>query len=173
MSGGMSLFLIAKEHREAIDKLYSTPGLDEQTLLDTLESMGGEFEGKVLSVAAFIRNLEAAAAAQKSAEKDMADRRKVNEAKATRLRTYLLECMEHAERDHVDSPNFCVKVKVNPPAVVVTDEDALKFNPDASACWKLIPETEQLDKTALKALLLAGTVLAGAHIDRGNRVEIK
>ena len=169
----MNLYEIALEHRQQIEALEAMTDLDEQTLADTLESLGGDFETKVRNVAAFVRNLEAEAEAQKAAEKAMKERRERNEGKAARLRLWLLECMAVAKCDTVKSPDFDVRVKACPPSVIVTNEELLKFNPACAEAWTLVPETEKLDKNKLKELLLAGVVIDGAMVVRNNRVEIK
>jgi hypothetical protein len=69
----LSLFNIAAEYREAVNKL-SDLNLDEQTIADTLEGLGGDLQVKATNVAMFARDLEATAASIKDAEAQMAAR---------------------------------------------------------------------------------------------------
>ena len=86
----LTLYQIADQYLVDIQKLQDME-LDEQTLADTLEGLSGDLEVKATNVAMFVLNLENAADSIKAAEKAMAERRKALEARADRIRQYLLE----------------------------------------------------------------------------------
>ncbi|MGZ5013148.1 MAG: siphovirus Gp157 family protein, partial [Methylobacter sp.] len=76
----LSLYELSTNYLQALDFL-TDPEMDLpiEAVNDTLEALGGELEDKAINVAKFFRNMEATAAAIKSAEADMAKRRKALE----------------------------------------------------------------------------------------------
>jgi len=143
--------------------------IDEQTFADTLEGLSGDLEVKATNVAMFVRNLEASAEAIKAAEKQMAERRKALEAKADRIRQYLLDNMNRTGITKIDCPYFVLSVRKNPPAVEVLNQDMI---PDE---YFDIPEppAPTLNKNRLKEDLKAGVVVEGAKLMAGQSLSIK
>jgi len=163
-----ALYVLAQEHRAAADKLAALD-LDEQTLLDTLESMSGELEAKATATAMVVRNLEALASAIKAAEADMAERRKAVERRAERLQQYLLDNMLHAGIKKIESPHFALTVKAKPPAVVINEPGLIPVQYMRQA----EPPPPAPDKKAIAEALKAGQDVPGAHLQAGHRLEIK
>jgi hypothetical protein len=163
-----ALYLLAQEHRAAADRLADLE-LDEQTVLDTLEGMGGELEAKATNVAMFIRNLEATAVAIKDAEGAMAARRKALEARAKRLHEYLLTNMQFAGIQRIESPYFTLAIRSNPPSVVIDEPGLIP----AQFMKQPEPPPPAPDKTAIKVAIKAGEDVPGAHLEQGVRLEIK
>ena len=117
----------------------------------------------------FIRNLEASAEQIKAAEKAMADRRKSLEAKADRIRQYLLDNMNRTGITKIECPYFVLGVRKNPPAVEVLNQDMI---PDE---YFDIPEppAPTLNKNRLKEDLKAGVIVEGAKLTAGQSLTIK
>lgn len=164
----LTLYQISDQYLADMQKLQDME-LDEQTFADTLESLSGELEVKATNVAMFIRNLEASADAIKSAEKAMAERRKALEAKAERIRQYLLENMQRTGISKIESPYFALSLRKNPPAVEVINQELI---PDE---YFDIPEPPPpvLNKTRLKDDLKAGVLVEGAKLTQGQSLQIK
>jgi len=164
----LALYTIADQYLIDMQKLQEME-IDEQTFADTLEGLSGELEIKATNVAMFIRNLEASADAIKVAEKAMADRRKLIESKANRLKEYLLENMVRTGITKIESPHFVLSVRKNPPAVDVFNQDMI---PDE---YFDIPEppAPSLNKNRLKEDLKAGVVIDGARLTAGQSLSIK
>jgi len=164
----LALYTIADQYLIDMQKLQEME-IDEQTFADTLEGLSGELEIKATNVAMFIRNLEASADAIKVAEKAMADRRKLIESKANRLKEYLLENMVRTGITKIESPHFVLSVRKNPPAVDVFNQDMI---PDE---YFDIPEppAPSLNKNRLKEDLKAGVVIDGARLTAGQSLLIK
>lgn len=163
-----ALYVLADEYLAAAERMTDLE-LPEEVIHDTLEGLSGELTAKATNVAAFVRNLEASAEAIKAAEADMAKRRKAIEARAAHIREYLKEQMARTGIKSVESPWFKVSLRDNPPAVVIDNEDEippefLRVPPPPPA----VP-----DKPAIAAVLKAGGEVAGAHLTRTQRVEIK
>ena len=163
-----ALYEISAEYRENLAKLNELD-LDEQTIADTLESIGGDMQVKSVQVGFVIRNMESLAAQIKEAEAAMAARRKALEARADHVREYLLRNMQACEISKIESPYFVISVRKNPPKVVIDDPEAVPVE-----YWRqpAIPAPE-LDKKKLAEELKAGVVVEGAHMEQGSSLSIK
>ena len=163
-----SLYVLADEYRAAAESLADME-LDEQAVIDTLESLSGALEVKATNVAMFARNLEATAQAIKDAEAKMAARRKAVEARAERIRGYLWQSMELAGIPKIECPYFKLAVRENPPSVVIESPNLIPAefmrNPE--------PPPPEPDKKAIAEALKEGKNVPGAHLERGKRLEIK
>lgn len=164
----LALYQIADQYLQDMQMLQERD-LDDQTFADTLESLSGDLEVKATNVAMFIRNLEANAEAIKAAEKQMADRRKAIEAKAERIKEYLLENMVRTNITKIESPYFKIAVRDNPDSVVI----AMDANIPAEYYRQPPPPEAVLDKAKLKSDLQCGVVVDGCKLERKKRVEIK
>jgi len=162
-----ALFILAAEHRALADKLHDTE-LDEQTIIDTLESESGDLVEKGKNVAAVFRNLESDAKQIKEAEQQLAERRKAIEKRAESLRKYLKTNMEVAGIHKIECPWFVISIAQNPESVTVDDESLIPRD-----YFKEIPATFQLDKALVKSAIKDGYEVPGAHISRGTSLRIK
>lgn len=164
----ISLYELSAEYQQIANKLMASE-LDEVTIKDTLESIGGDLEAKAVNVAMFIRNLEAGADQIKIAENAMADRRKSIENKAEAMRDYLFNNMKACNITKIECPYFALTIKKNPSKLIIDDAGQipgeLYIYPEAPAPYP--------DNAAIKALLKAGTEVAGTHLQQDERVEIK
>ena len=164
----ITLFEIAREYRDDLEKLAEAD-LDDQTLTDTLDSMGGELQAKATNVAYFIRNLEASAAAIKEAEAHMAARRKTLENRAARTKDYLLASMMVAGVQKVECQHFRLTVRDNPGAVEVYQPELIP----ASFMRQPEPPPPAPDKAAIKEAMKAGQEVPGCRLVQGKRLEIR
>lgn len=163
-----ALFEIAAEYRENLTNINELD-LDEQTIADTLESIGGDMTLKATNVGFVIRNMESLAAQIKEAEAAMAARRKALEARAEHVREYLLRNMQACEISKIESPYFTISVRKNPPKVVIDDPEAVPVE-----FWRQPPiPAPELDKKKLAEELKAGVMVEGAHLERGVSLSIK
>lgn len=165
---GLSLYNIAVEHRAMVEALMATDN-DAQTIADTLEAEGYALELKAKNVAYAIKNLDAAAAAMKQAEAEMAARRKAAEGRAEHLREYVKTCMEIAHVSKIECPHFALTIKANPPSVDVFEPSLVP----AEFLRHPAPPPPAIDKTAIKAAIKAGQEVPGARLDQCSRLEIK
>lgn len=163
-----ALYEIATEYRNAVEKLADLD-LDEQTIADTLEGLGGELEVKAQNVVMFTRNLESTAAAIKEAEAQMAARRKAIERRADGLKRYTLAAMQAAGVEKIECPYFKLSIRANPPAVEVFDERQVPID------YMRVPEPPPAapNKDAIKAALKAGQDVPGCRLTQSVRLEVK
>ncbi len=162
-----ALFQIAAEYAAAAAAMADSD-LDEQTIADTLEGMAGDVEAKAVAVASVIKNIEAEANAIKEAIAAMQARQKAAEARADRLRDYLMGALEQCGIKRVSCPHFAIAIKAKPASVVIDDATLLPF-------WFLtVPPTPepQPNKIAIRDALKQGPV-PGAHLQQGSRLGIK
>lgn len=164
----LSLYQIAGEYREAADKLAELD-LDPTTFADTLESLGGDLEEKSKNTAFVVRNLEAAADQIDAAVEEMGRRAATIRKNAERVREYLMSNMIFAGVKKLETPYFVITVRDNPPKVVVTDEQTIP--PQFFVASP--PPPAKLDKKGLAVALKAGVQVPGAHLERGQSVQIK
>jgi hypothetical protein len=165
---GVSLYMIANEHRAMVERLMNGQE-DPRAIADTVEAESHPLEVKAQNVAFAIRNLEATAAAIRQAEQEMAARRKKIENRAQQVRDYLQTCMEIANVSRIECPHFALAIKNNPPSVEV-------FEPNlVPAEYRKTPEPAApvIDKTAIREAIKANKKVPGVMLVQGSRLEIK
>jgi hypothetical protein len=165
---GLSLYAIATEHRAMVERLMDTQD-DAQTIADTIEAESYPLEVKAQNVAYAIKNLDATAAAIKSAEAEMAARRKSIEKRVEHLREYTKTCMEVAGVTKIECPHFALTIKKNPAAVDVFEPGLIP----AEFMKQPEPPPATPDKAAIKAALQDGRNVPGAMLAQGTRLEIR
>lgn len=165
---GLTLYEIAHEHRQMVEKLLATDA-DEQTIADTIEAESYPLEVKAQNVGYAIKTLLANADAIKAAEEQMALRRKAMENRAASIREYLLACMKVAGVQKIDCPHFAIKIAANPPAVCIDDDRQIP-----ATFWRTPePPPPMVDKKAIGEALKAGGEVPGARLVRGQRLDIR
>lgn len=168
MKTGLALYELAEIYLADLQTLADLD-LDDQTVADTLEGLSGDLEVKATNVAAFARNLEATAEAIKDAEGKMAARRKSIERRGEHLRAYLKAQMERTGILKIESPQFVLAIKKNPPAVHV---EAPELVP-AEFMKAPPPPPPVLDKKAVGEALKAGRDVPGCRLEQGTRLDIR
>jgi hypothetical protein len=163
----MRLFELTAQFK-ALEALEFSDELPAEVIADTLEALEGDFEVKAVAVAKFVLTLEAEADAIAGAAAAMKLRAERVQRRSESIRAYLQFQMQALAKMRIDTPELVIKRVVNPPAVQVTDEDAI---PDQF--WvQPEPPPERIDKKALKAALQAGEQVAGAYLEAGERLAI-
>ncbi len=164
----LSLYELSANYLQALDFL-TDPEMDlpVEAINDTLEALSGELEDKAINVAKFFRNMEAAAEAIKSAEADMAKRRKTLENRVQWLKNYIKENMEVCGISDIECPHFKISVQKNPAVVNILDENAIpaQFKEQVTS-WKI-------DKAAIKEAIKSGSVVPGTELVNGTRLAVK
>ena len=164
------MFAVRNNYRLALDALAEQADRDEplpEALFATLDALAGSFTDKAVNVAAYLRALDAEAAAIADVKKAMERRQTALEHhQAERLRRYLKGEMERIGLTRVQHPWLTVRVQANPPSVVIDDEARL---PDG---FKQAVTTVKLLKADLAQALKAGHVVTGAHLEQTTRLVI-
>ncbi|MGC6553279.1 siphovirus Gp157 family protein [Streptococcus sp. VTCC 12905] len=141
-------------------------GIDEETKLDTLESIDWteQFEEKVENTVKVIKNKEAEKKQLKEEIDRLTARYKSIDNDITRLKTGLQGAFEITGHEKVKTLLFTVSLAKNQPSVVV-DENLL---PKKYFVQKLTP-----DKTTIKELLQAGKKVKGAVLQESRSLRIR
>ncbi|MGQ7336338.1 siphovirus Gp157 family protein [Streptococcus suis] len=141
-------------------------GIDEETKLDTLESIDWteQFEEKVENTVKVIKNKEAEKKQLKEEIDRLTARYKSIDSDITRLKTGLQGAFEITGHEKVKTLLFTVSLAKNQPSVVV-DEELL---PKKYFIQKLTP-----DKTTIKELLKAGKKVKGAELQESRSLRIR
>lgn len=163
-----SLYVIAAEYQAAVVQL-SELDLDDQTIADTLESLSGDMEAKSVNVAMFAKSLEATAASIKIAEGQMAARRKAIEARAERVLDYIKSNMIATGITKIECPYFKLSIRDNPPSVVIDSSGLIP----AEYMRQAEAPPPSPDKKSIAEALKSGVDVPGAHLQHGQRLEIR
>ncbi|HEM3169571.1 siphovirus Gp157 family protein [Streptococcus suis] len=141
-------------------------GIDEETKLDTLESIDWteQFEEKVENTVKVIKNKEAEKKQLKEEIDRLTARHKSIESDITRLKTGLQGAFEITGHDKVKTLLFTVSLAKNQPSVVVDEELLPK---------KYFVITKKPDKNAIKELLNAGKKVKGAVLQESRSLRIR
>tara|TARA_Y100001963_G_scaffold153805_1_gene241308 strand:+ start:189 stop:683 length:495 start_codon:yes stop_codon:yes gene_type:complete len=155
---------IAKDYSDALEELSDMA--DDEAVVDTLDALKGTLEQKSENIIKYTQNLEGTIEAMKNAEKNMAERRKVLEKRATDIKKYVKNVMDSNEITQIETVHFALKIKKNPPKAVIE-------NPD------LIPSsyfnTQVVEKVNLKKVkddLKNGEIVEGAKLVQETRLDI-
>lgn len=150
---------------EEIDAWFSKPNRAdsllisaEEAITDTLEGLEEEFHNKAVSVAAYIKGLEAEAEGMRVHLDNVKRRMAALENRAERLRTYLKDCMERSEHTEIKDARFSIKVKQCPAKVVLTGAPEMNPRPVAQHVedWQEIQRLKDalsVTRDALKSLV--------------------
>ena len=151
----------------AIALILADQDLSDEVISDTLEGASGDLEDKAWNTAALILQFEGEAALIKEAEQRMSARRKTLERRVMWMREYVLVQLLRTGIMEIDSPEFVIRIRDNPPKVVFDDEDAI------SSAFKHQETIVTIRKDEIRKSLLEGKAVNGAHLVREKRLTIK
>jgi hypothetical protein len=163
----IALFDLASNYRRLSDTLEESE-FPEEVIKDTLDGQSGELSDKIISIAKWIKNLEASAKSRREAATEMLTRADSEERRIASLKQYLLDNMEFAGLPKVDSPWFVVSVKTNSPSTIIDDQSLLPSN-----YLREVPASFSPDKRMIKDAIKAGFDVKGAHLESTKTVVIK
>lgn len=161
----MNLYELANEYQQALDFLTDPANdIDDQTIADTIESLDGDIDDKILNVARFIVSIEHQADGIAEIQKRQQQRKKSLENKADWLRNYIQVNLNKTAKTKVTSPDIAVSLAKLPASVKVIDEAQIPAD-----FWREKIE-RSVDKTAIKQ---AGGCPGAEIVSDGFRVAIK
>lgn len=163
----LTLYQIADDYLTALDALSEMDEVPEETIADTMAGLAGSFADKAVAVAAYLKTLEAEAAAIQDARKAMERRETALLHHATRLRDYLKQEMERTGLTRLDHPYLALRVQANPPSVVIEEEGMLP------ARFTETVTTVKVLKAEIGKALKAGEAVFGAHLEQTTRLVIR
>jgi hypothetical protein len=167
----LALYELVSQHR-SLEALAESADLPAEVIRDTLDGLEGELRDKAVSVAHFCRNLESTADAIDEAAEQMRERGTRLRKRAQSLNEYLLFHLQAAGISKVESPYFSLKVKTNPPTVVIDSESLIPAE-YMTQPEPLPPPPPRPDKKAIAAAFKAGEEVPGCHVEQRQRLEIE
>ena len=160
------LYELKENWKQVADMLYEEE-IDEQCILDTLESIEGEIEDKADNYAIVIKELLADAKICKDEKQRLENRQKSFENRATLLKTKLEEVMRETGKTKFKTAKFSFGIQKNgglAPLWITEDIN-------------IIPEPfikKEPDNTKIRQALEEGKELAFAHYEeRGESLRIR
>ena len=159
-----TLYELADEFKDALENLTD---LDDQAVIDTLESLEGEFKLKSSNVAKYIKNLENTLDGMKEAESNMHQRRTSLENKVAHMRKYLKDNLEKSGLNKIDTPDISISMQKNPYKVIITNETEIPSD------FIDTKETKSVNKEKIKEALKNGEEVPGCELVQENRITIK
>lgn len=140
---------------------------DEETgevLFDAsdLEKLKASYEEKLEGCGLYIKNLESDAKAIRAEEQALAARRRAIEAKAKRLREYVL--LHLGDEEKLQTPRLVMSARY---------AEAVRIDDDAELADQWCRIKREPNKTAIKDALKAGEKIAGAEIIRNRSLQLK
>lgn len=144
-----NLYELKENWKQVSDMLYEEE-IDEQMILDTLESIEGEIEDKADNYAKIIKNLLASSEAKKNEAKALLEKAKAEENRANLLKSKLEETMKETGKTDFKTNLFSFKIQKNgglAPLWITEDLrlipwDFLKKEPDNAKIRELIEKEE-------------------------------
>lgn len=169
----MTALYVLTDQLRGLQALADTDAdIPEEVIRDTLEGLDGAIQVKATNVAMFVRNQELLADAIEAAAKSMKERAARVRRRSDSIRQYLLSNMVSAGITSVESAELSIKVKKNPPSVIVEDEtvvpEQFKALPPPPP-----PPAPRVDKKAVADAIKAGETVPGCRLEQGSRLEIR
>ena len=165
-----SLYVLAPQFAEIMQQLQvQDPGDDAAftALAEYLDAVQTSIEAKTQGICQIVRGLEADAAAIDAEVQRLNNLKSSRLHKAERLRDYLHRSLTTAGLQQVETPLFRASIRLNPERVIVDDPSLI---PSEFTRTKV---TIDPDKTAIKVALQRGEMVSGAHLERGERLEVR
>lgn len=158
----MTLFEMSTAARELYELLESGE-IDEQTVLDTMESIGAS--EKLESYVYIQKQLEAEAAAFKAEIERMTERKRTIERQIERMKAAQVDFMQATGQRKATAGTFTLSLRESK-SVKVLDEAAIP-----ETWWK--PQPAKLDKAGIKDALKAGESVPGCEIETSFSVSAR
>lgn len=160
----MKLYELTGQYLE-LEEMAVNGEIDEQTFVDTMESITEDIKSKADGYARVIRNLEANVEAYKNEEERLYSKRKTLENNIKRMKSNLQYCMCVTGEKKFKTELFSFNVKKNPKKLVV---DKIEAVPEEF----LIIQEPKVDTKALKEFV-ADNEVSYAHLEQGESLVIR
>lgn len=169
----MKLYEIKSQYLDLLNRIENGE-IPEEAIKDTLESIEGDFEDKINSIACFIKSLEAEITALKTEADNLKQRAETKAKKVDNLRRYIFESMKQLDKTKIETPQNVISVKKNPPKVEVS-ENFIEWAKNDELFKFLVKHKEKYtpDKNAIKDLLKKGQEIPYCQLVQEESLNIK
>lgn len=158
-----NMYLLTKAYEEV--QALAEAGED---VTDTLLSIEGDIEAKAENTNKVIKMFTYNNAAIDEEIKRLTEIKKHNENAVERLKSGIENMMIALNKREIKTPLFSAKWVKNPPAVVITDENAVD-----ARYLTVIPQSFKVNKNAIKDDLKNGIELPYARLEQKERLQLK
>jgi hypothetical protein len=153
----------AEAAKRLLASLKESGDADDQEIVETAIEGETSLLEAIDEALAQIDECEVLVTGLKAKEEAFADRRKVIEQRAERLRASIEQALIVTEQEKVTLPTATIFLSKRKPNIVIDNEA------DIPAVYWTIPKVEpKLDKKALKEALEGKEEIPGAHLDNGS-----
>jgi replicative superfamily II helicase len=159
----MKLYEFTQSYLQLLDRADE---IDQEVLIDTIESIKESVEEKAENIAKLVRSFEADAKTIKTEEERLAAKRKTLENQVSYLKKYLHEQLETMGIEKIKRPLFTIAIQANPPGVDVINPDEIP-----GEFWN--QSEPVLDKKRILLLLKTGETVPGTAIRRSKGLRIR
>ena len=152
------------------DLLSEGVSTDEERVQELLEKMVSDetdWESKAINVAKFLNQLSLDVVQIESEIERLTRKKKSNESAHKTLHDLLMWQMEAFGKTEIKNPLLTIKVKENPPSLIVEREDLV---PDK---FKAKKEVVTVNKNAIKQALKDGETIDGVKLINTKKLTIK
>jgi hypothetical protein len=161
-----TLYELSAQFKE-LSSMMDDPNIPLDALVTSMTEVADGITEKSTSISRLILNTKADVKALKEEEDRLARRRKSMEKKIEWLENYLMVIMQSLYTNHIKVGGMNVKIKDNPPTVIIDNEDAI---PDI---YTMPVVGRKIYKTEILKDILKGMEVPGAHLETGKRLEIR
>ncbi len=162
----MKLYEISNEFQKVVDLIENCDEMSPD-LIDMLNNVSDNAHEKVVSVGAFIKNLEAQSGSMNAYIKGMTDRQSKIDKKIENLKEYLKYNMEALKLNKVESPEFDVQIRANNFSLDLFDQNAIPKE------YLRVKETVSISKQDIIKDLKVGCDVPGARFVTTKSILIK
>jgi hypothetical protein len=160
-----ALYELVGQYRQLLDM----DDIPAEQLVDTLDMIRGDIEEKCTNIGFVVRNRREATEAMRRAATQILGRANAYDNVTDGLLDYALTQLKAAGISKVEHPMLRMSIKRNPAKVVVDFEDSIP----QEYMKQPEPPPPKPDKAAIREALQSGLDVAGAHLEWGDRLEIK
>lgn len=162
----VSLYDIGQDFLAALESLAVDEDTGEIIDFGAIDALSTQFDDKAESIACYIKNMNALAAALKAEEDALADRRKRTEKRVEGLKKYLTNCFDAIGRDKIETARAKISFRKST-AVLIENE--------ATIPKKYVVKTvaTKPDKVAIKNAIQGGAKIAGVSLVENRNIQIK
>jgi len=140
--------------------------IDEQTFIDTLQSIDEAIEDKAENLAKVIKEIESTVSVITNEISRLQSKKQALNNRVANLKTYLQGEMEKVNKTKVKGALFTVNIQNNPPSLKVENTDKIPKS-------FYIEQEPTLDKKALKEAVKNGEVIEGVALVQTQSVRIR
>ena len=138
-----------------------------QELLQKMVAHESNWDAKAINVAKYLQHVKQQQEMIKVEIDRLSKKHKSLDNQYSNLHDLLLYQMQSFGKTEIKDPILSIKVRDNPPSVIVEDEDLIPND------YKKEKITITVDKTKIKSAFKAGEEIAGANIVNSQRLEFK